>query len=338
MKHIAINGFGRIGRLALRTALLNHNDADIKAVNTSGSMDMNGWYQLFKYDTVYGIFEKQVSFKDGENENEIGRLVVDDNEIPFLANRNPEEIPWSDYDVEVVLESTGAFLTKEKAEKHLNGSVKRVIMSAPPKDDTPMIMLKVNQDSAEGHSIISNCSCTTYSTATVVQTIHDAFTIQKASLTTVHAYTSDQNLLDGSHKKDVRRARAAAVNMIPTSSGAAKAVTAVIPELKGKFEARAIRVPVTTGSLSELTFLLEKQTSVEEINETLKNAANGVYKGILGTTSDPIVSSDIVGTSESAIVDLSLTTVVDGNLATVFAWYDNEWSYACRLVELASAV
>jgi glyceraldehyde 3-phosphate dehydrogenase len=337
--NIGINGFGRIGRLALRAALLNYPDVTVTAVNTSGSMDMHDWAILFKYDTVYGTFPKNISTNIPKSPKDpkspIGTLTIDSHEIPFYAERNPEDIPWGTHNADIILESTGVFRTKETAEKHLAGGAKKVIISAPPKDDTPLCMLRINEENGNGHDVISNCSCTTYSSAPVMQTIVDHFGFVHGSLTTIHAYTSDQRLLDGSHKKDIRRARAAAVNMIPTSSGAGNALAKVIPELKGKFTASAIRVPVTTGSMSDIAVVLPKETTVEAVNEAFKKEAAGRFKGVLEVTEDPVVSSDIVGTNASAIVDLSLTQVIDGTLLKVYAWYDNEWSYACRLVELA---
>lgn len=335
MKNIAINGFGRIGRLALRAALLKYPDANVTAINTSGTMDMHGWAMLFKYDSAYGTFPRDITEKEG-HENEIGRLVVDGKEIPFLSFREPEQIPWDAYHVEIVLESTGAFTKRPDAEKHLKPGVKQIIISAPGKGgDIPPVMLRINEDQARGQTVISNCSCTTYSAASVMRTLVDHFGIMKGNLTTIHAYTSDQRLLDGSHPKDIRRARAAGQNIIPTSSGAAKALSAVIPELQGKFTASAYRVPVITGSLSDITVILSKNATVEEVNATFTEEANGRFKGIMDVTSDPIVSSDIIGSDASAVVDLSLTDVVDGNLLRVASWYDNEWSYACRLVEMA---
>ena len=333
--NIAINGFGRIGRLALRVALLNYPDANIVAVNTSGSMDMHGWAMLFQYDSAYGKFPQQISVKQGR-ENEIGRLVVDNTEIPFLAFSEPEQIPWDAYHVDIVLESTGAFTKRVDAEKHLKPGVRQIIISAPAKGgDVPLLMLKINEEQFKGQAVVSNCSCTTYSAAPVIKTIVDTFGIMKGNLTTIHAYTSDQRLLDGSHPKDVRRARAAGHNIIPTSSGAAKALAEVIPELKGKFTASAYRVPIITGSLSDITVLLSRNVTAEEVNNAFTKDANERFNGIMEVTSDPIVSSDIIGNSASAIVDLSLTEVVDGNLLRVASWYDNEWSYACRLIEMA---
>ena len=337
--NIGINGFGRIGRLALRAALLRHPDVTVSAINTSGSMDMDGWAYLFKYDTAYGKFPKKITVKAGEGEHEIGRLVVNgyNDTIPFFAVRNPEEIPWGSHNVHTVLESTGIFRKRDDALKHLKGGAQKIIISAPPKGgDIPLCLLKLNQDIGKEQSVISNGSCTTYSAAPVIRIIYDHFGIERASLTTIHAYTSDQRLTDGSHPNDIRRARAAGQNIIPTSSGAAESIVAVIPEMEGKFEATSLRVPVITGSLSDITFLTEKPVTTEEVNAVFKNEANGRYKGLIEATDDPIVSSDVIGNSASAIIDLSLTNVIGRTMLKVFSWYDNEWSYACRLVELAA--
>ncbi|MBI4136846.1 aldehyde dehydrogenase [Candidatus Roizmanbacteria bacterium] len=336
--NIAINGFGRIGRLALRAALLHYPEVTITAVNTSGSMDIHGWAMLLKYDTTYGIFQKEIKVNGPEKDKEIGSIEVDGKKIPFLAFRNPEEIPWGAFGTETVLESTGVFRTRVEAEKHLKGGAKHVLISAPPKGgDIKMVMKSLNEFEAKGETVVSNCSCTTYSAAPVIKTVLSHFGIEKMSLTTIHAYTSDQRLLDNSHK-DLRRARSAAQNIIPTSSGSAEAIIGIMPELKGKFESSAVRVPVATGSLSDHTFIVSKPVTVEEINNVFIKESEGQFKGVMVVTRDPIVSSDIIGNSASAIVDLSLTSVVDGNLLKVYSWYDNEWAYACRLVEVASSM
>lgn len=336
MSNIAINGFGRIGRLALRAALTRHPDLTISGVNTSGSMDIEGWAHILKYDTTYGKFEKDITVKKSTNDKEIGSIEVDGKDIPFFAFRNPEEIPWGEYGAETILESTGVFRKREDAEKHLKSGAKRVLISAPPKDnDIKMVMKSLNDSDMNGETVVSNCSCTTYSTAPVIKTVLSHFGIEKVSLTTIHAYTSDQRLLDNSHK-DLRRARSAAQNIIPTSSGSAEAIIAIMPELKGKFESSAMRVPVMTGSLSDHTFLLPRNVTAAEVNEVFKNESKGTFKGVMTVTEDPIVSSDIIGNDASAIVDLSLTSVIDGNLLKVYSWYDNEWAYAVRLVEVAA--
>lgn len=269
----------------------------------------------------------------------IGTLIVGEKRISFTAFREPNKIPWKEFGSSTVLESTGVFKDTKGAALHQEAGAAKVLISSPPKGDgIPYVLLGINVDQYKNSNILSNCSCTTYSVAPVMKVILDHFPVIKSSLTTIHAYTSTQQLVDGSDKKDIRRSRAAAVNIIPTSSGAAKAVIEVLPQLKGKFEATAIRVPVPVGSLSDITFLLESQVSTKMINTALVDAANGPFKGIIETTTDPIVSSDIIGNSHSAIVDLSMTQVIDGSLVKVFSWYDNEWSYACRLIELAQVI
>jgi len=338
MVTLGINGFGRIGRLALRSALLYYPDVQIGLINTSDSMKLSDWVHLFKYDSVYGRFPQPISVDNKADGKIIGALVVGDRKIPFTTQRDPSQIPWKDFGVQTVLESTGVFRDTEGAGKHIAGGAQKVIISAPGKGDVPFVMVGINADQHKATQILSNCSCTTYSVAPVMKIILDNFPVLKATLTTIHAYTADQTLVDGSHKEDIRRARAAAVNISPTSSGAAKAVIGVLPQLKGKFEASAIRVPVPVGSISDMTFILESQASVTKVNTALQMAAVGSFKGIVETTNEPIVSTDIIGNSHSAVVDLALTQVIDGNLVKVFSWYDNEWSYACRLVELAQVV
>lgn len=340
MKNFAINGFGRIGRVACRAWYEGHRqELNLTAINTSGSMDLEGWAHLFKYDSAYGKFPGEITWetvssaKDVTDENPLlGYLILGKSEkIPVLAQRDPNKIPWTKYKVDAVIDSTGVFLTKELASQHLAAGAKKVVISAPPKgDDIGIQVLGVNKATGE---IISNASCTTNSVAPVASVIESALGIKKAMLTTVHAYTDDQKLQDGSHK-DLRRARAAANNIVPTSTGAAIATTETIPALKGRFDGIAVRVPVITGSLSDMTFLVSRPTSVEEVNGLLVTAAKSkAWQGILAVSDEPLVSSDIVGRSESAIVDLDLTRVIDGDLVKVVAWYDNEWGYAHRLVE-----
>lgn len=329
MKKLAINGFGRIGRLILRTALLNYPEAEIVAVNTSGSVDINGWAHLFRHDSVYGQFSQNVTVSKGVGP-EIGRLQIGERLIPFLAQKEPAQIPWKDYQPTVILESTGAFCTTEKASGHLSAGGQKVVISAPAKDETtPSYLLGVNADSYQGETVISNGSCTTNSAAIVAKVIHQSLIIKKALMTTIHAYTSDQRLLDNSHR-DLRRARSAALNIIPTTTGAAKAVISVLPELAGKFAATAVRVPVACGSLTDLAFLVEKETDTASVNALLKSQADNW----LAVSDEPLVSTDIIGNKASAIVDLSLTQVIDKNFVKIFAWYDNEWAYSCRMVEL----
>lgn len=341
MVKVGINGFGRIGRLAFRIALTKHaEELEVAAVNTSGSMPALDWAHLVNYDTMYHRFEKDVHAgglptpHDPSDTNPlIGHLFVDSLRIPVLAQKDPEKIPWGEYGVDVVIESTGKFTSEEDAKRHAKGGAKRVVISAPGKgENVGTYVLGVNEYKGEG-AIISNASCTTNCVAPVASVIHSNFGIEKAMMTTIHSYTDDQNLQDNSHK-DLRRARAAAQNIVPTTTGAATATTETIPELVGLFDGMALRVPVLTGSITDFTFLLKKQVSVEEVNNAFKKASeNALYKGILAVTDEPIVSSDIVGRSESAIVDLSLTQLVAGNMLKVFAWYDNEWGYANRLVE-----
>jgi glyceraldehyde 3-phosphate dehydrogenase len=341
MVKVGINGFGRIGRIAFRIALLKHKDElQMSAINTSGSMDALGWAHLVNYDTMYRKFEKEVKGEVVKKTEEItdedpliGYLIVDGEKIPVLAQKDPAKIPWSKYGVDIVVEATGKFTKEEDAKKHALGGAKRVIISAPTKGgNVGTYVLGVN-DYAGGAEVISNASCTTNCVAPVAAVIHSIFGIEKALMTTIHSYTDDQNLQDNSNK-DLRRARAAAENIIPTTTGAAVATIETIPELKGLFDGMALRVPTATGSITDFTLLLKKQVSKEEVNNALVEATkNPLYKGILAVSNEPLVSSDIIGRSESAIVDLSLTQVVAGNLVKIFAWYDNEWGYANRLLE-----
>jgi glyceraldehyde-3-phosphate dehydrogenase type I len=344
MIRVGINGFGRIGRIAFRIWLLSHvREMEIRAVNTSGSMNVDGWAHLVNYDTMYRKFQLEVksekvreSKEATDNDPLIGYLLVSEKnlKIPVLAQRSPEKIPWKDYGVDIVIESTGVFTKEEDAKRHAVGGAKRVVLSAPSKGgNVQTYVLGVNEYKGEGE-VISNASCTTNCIAPVAAIMHSEFGIEKAVMTTIHSYTDDQNLQDNSHH-DMRRARAAAENIIPTTTGAAKATTETIPELKGIFDGTAIRVPTATGSITDFTLVLKRGVTVEEVNDILTKAANenAFYRGILATSSEPLVSSDIIGRNESAIVDLSLTQVIGGNLVKIFAWYDNEWGYANRLVE-----
>lgn len=347
MVRVGINGFGRIGRLAFRIGLAKHaGEIEFGAINTSGSMPVDSWAHLVNYDTMYRKFMFDVVADNGKDPKAvtdedplIGYLKVSGREVtvPVLAQRDPAKIPWGKYGVSVVIESTGAFTKEEDAKKHAFGGAKRVVISAPSKgDNVKTYVIGVNEDESgpkTSATVISNASCTTNCVAPVMAILHSKFGVEKAMMTTIHSYTDDQNLQDGSHK-DLRRSRAAAENIVPTSTGAAIATTETIPELKGIFDGVSLRVPVATGSISDFTILLKKRTTVEEVNKAFMDAQkNAIYKGILTTSSEPLVSSDIIGRSESAIVDLSLTQIVDGNLLKVFAWYDNEWGYANRLVE-----
>ena len=339
MIKVGINGFGRIGRLAFRIGVEKHPDEiSFGAINTSGSMPASGWAHLVNFDTMYKKFAFDVKSEELSEGDKIGNLKVSEKNItvPLLAQREPDKIPWSNYGVDVVIESTGKFTSEEEAKKHAVGGAKRVIISAPSKGgNVGTFVLGVNEkegDTLQG-VVISNASCTTNCAAPVAAILHSKFGVEKAMMTTVHSYTDDQNLQDGSHK-DLRRARAAGVNIVPTTTGAAIAVTETIPELKGLFDGMSLRVPVVTGSITDFTFLLKKNVTKEEVNNAFIEASNNpIYKGILAVSDGFLVSSDIVGRSESAIVDLPLTQVVAGNMVKVFAWYDNEWGYANRLVE-----
>ncbi len=349
MIKFAINGFGRIGRSAFRVWLLRFQpELDLVAINTSGSMPVSSWAHLAKYDTAYGPIFTELNFREIKSPDQatdqdplIGYLTIGSKDIPILAQRDPAKIPWSKYQADVIIESTGAFRTQAEASKHLTAGAKIVIISAPAKGGgMPTALIGVNEevithpkDRTNTVTVLSNASCTTNSVAPVAAIMHAKLGIKKAMLNTIHGYTDDQNLQDNSHK-DLRRARAAALNIVPTSTGAAQATTETIPELKGLFDGIALRVPIITGSITDFTFITEKTTSVEEVNQIFIDATHSpLYQNILAVTSEPLVSSDIIGRPESAIVDLSLTRVVDGDLVKVLAWYDNEWGYANRLVE-----
>ena len=342
MVKVAINGFGRIGRVTFRAALEKYADeVEIAAINTSGSMPVGGWLNLLKYDSVYGKFKLEADL-DKEtkkaSKDEIGAILIEGKRYPVLAQRDPAKIPWKDYGVDLVLECTGVFRTGKEAKNHLKGGVEKVIISAPARDETPTFIIGVNEDKYKGE-IISNASCTTNCIAPIAKVMAENFKVVKASMTTIHAYTADQQLVDGSHKRDMRRARAAAINTIPTTTGAARALAKVLPFYKNKFEGMAIRVPVACGSLVDFTFLLDQTVRKEKVNRVFEQASGeSQYQGIIEVTSDPIVSSDIIGNSASAIIDLSLTSVIGGNLVKLLAWYDNEWAYSCRLLEMAILV
>lgn len=345
----AINGFGRIGRLAVRVWFRHHQDEiELAAINTSGSMDLSGWAHLLKYDTAYGLFPGQIDVEEHQKASEttdadpfLGNLILDGHfKVPVLAQRDPAKIPWHQYGVEVVIESTGAFRTQEKAALHLQGGATQVVISAPAKGGSvPTSVIGVNeanivkQDHRNTIAVLNNASCTTNCVAPVATIMVSRLGVKKAYLTTLHSYTDDQNLQDGSHQ-DLRRARAAAYNLVPTSTGAAEATTEVIPELKGIFDGIALRIPTLTGSLTDFTFLVSRQTSVADVNAILSEESKKPrWQGVLAVTDEPLVSSDIIGRRESAIVDLSLTQVIGGDLVKIFAWYDNEWGYSNRLVE-----
>lgn len=327
---VGLSGFGRIGRDVLRIyAEENVNDFEIVALNASG--DLNTLAHLFKYDSLYGKFNGTIEVvEDG--------FVINGKKIKRVDHRNPAEIPWKDLGVELVIDSTGAFRDREGLSKHLEAGAKKVIVTAPAKNEDVTIVLGVNAEDydPENHHLISNASCTTNCLAPVSKVILDNFGIKKGLMTTVHAYTNDQQILDKRHK-DLRRARAAAESIIPTTTGAAKAVALVIPELKGKLNGFAMRVPTPTVSVVDVTFEVEKPTTAEEVNKALKEAAEGSMKGILGYSEEPLVSIDYRGDSHSSIVD-GLSTMVIDNMVKVVSWYDNEWGYSRRVVDLAAMV
>src|SRR5215213_753804 len=329
---VGINGFGRIGRNVFRAA--QESDADIEIVAVNDITDAGTLGHLLKYDSVFGPFPGAVEVRDGA-------LLVDGREVKVLAEKDPAQLPWGDLGVEVVIESTGLFTKRDDAAKHLEAGAKKVIISAPATEPDVTVALGVNFDDSydpDNHHVISNASCTTNCLAPVAKVLHETVGIERGLMTTIHAYTADQRLQDAPHK-DLRRARAAAINLVPASSGAAKAVGLVLPELKGKLTGFAVRAPVPTGSVVDLTAEVARETSVEEINEAFRGKADtGDLEGILRYTDDPIVSSDIVKTTHSAIFDSQLTLVLDGTMVKVVAWYDNEWGYSNRCVELAQRV
>ena len=327
---VAINGFGRIGRNVLRAARERGSGFEIVAVNDL--MDPPIAAHLLRYDTVHGRFR-------GEVEAGEGCLIVDGREVKVLSERNPGDLPWREMGVEVVVESTGLFTKRDGASKHLEAGARKVIISAPATDPDITMCIGVNDDQYDpaAHNIISNASCTTNCLAPVVKVLLDTFGIERGFMTTTHAYTQDQQILDAVHK-DYRRARAAAANVIPTSTGAAKAIGLVIPEMKGKLDGIAMRVPVTDGSATDLIVQVGRDTTRDEVNEAMRAAADtGAMDGILHYSTDPLVSSDIVGQSYSSIFDSPLT-MVNGNLVKVVSWYDNEWGYSCRVADLVQKV
>jgi glyceraldehyde 3-phosphate dehydrogenase len=341
MVRVAINGYGRIGRIAHRIIIEKYSsELEVVAINAGSSTDIDGWKYLLQYDSVYGPLQTKVSSEKATNpeSDQIGSLSINSQVVSVYSQKDPTKLPWKDLNVDVVIESTGAFTKQEDLQKHITAGAKSVILSAPYKDEEgggPTYVLGVNlqKDATSIENIISNASCTTNCITPVAHIIHEAFGIEKAMMTTIHGYTSDQRIQDGGHK-DYRRARAAAENIIPTSTGATKAAASAIPDLKGVFNGLAIRVPVPVGSLADFTFLVKRATTVDEVNKTLENAANeSKFTGIFTTTHEPIVSSDIIGNPHSSIADLSLTQVVGDTMVKVIAWYDNEFGYANRLVE-----
>ncbi len=323
---VGINGFGRIGRQTLKAILERHPDIEIVAINDITDTHTNA--HLLKYDSTYGRFPGEVSV-DGND------LIVNGKRVQVVAQRDPAQIPWGDLGVSIVVESTGLFTDAEKASAHLRGGARKVIISAPAKNEDITLVLGVNEDKYDPskHHVISNASCTTNCLAPVAKVLNDRFGIEKALMTTAHSYTNDQRILDQVHK-DLRRARTAGTNIIPTTTGAAVAVALVIPELKGKFDGMSLRVPTVTVSIIDLVATLNKSASRDEINQAFKDAAKGALKGILDYTDEPLVSMDFRGDPHSAIVDGQTTMVLGGNFVKVAAWYDNEWGYSCRVSDL----
>lgn len=324
---IAINGFGRIGRATAKIAL-NNSDIELVAINDLG--DLPTLAHLLKYDSCYGIYEKEVGYDEKD-------LLVNTRRIKFYQEKEPSKLPWRELEIDVVIESTGIFLTKESAKEHLEAGAKKVILSAPAKDETPIYVIGVNAGRYNDEKIISCASCTTNCITPVMRILEKNFGVEKSFMTTIHSYTSDQNLVDGPHK-DWRRARGAAINIVPTTTGAAKAAFKTIPSLENRFDGLAIRVPTPIVSLADITALLKEKTTFLELNKIFTEAAEREYKNILTVTDEPVVSSDLIKNPASSIVDLSLIQVVKGDLIKVIAWYDNEWGYSNRLVELAMLV
>ena len=322
---VAINGFGRIGRLVFRAAL---GDPRCEIVAVNDVTDAATLAHLLKYDSVHGVFQKPVTAEDGT-------LVVDGRRVRALAEKDPKQLPWREMEIDVVLESTGLFTSREKAGLHLEAGARRVIVSAPSKDADVTIVLGVNQDAYDPsrHKVVSNASCTTNCLAPVVKVLHDGWRLRRGWMTTIHAYTNDQRILDLPHK-DLRRARSAAVNQIPTTTGAARAIGLVIPELKGKLDGIAMRVPVPNGSVVDLVAELEKNATRDDLNRAFREAAAGPLRGILEYSEEDLVSSDIIGNPHSSILDGKLTAVLDGSLVKVLSWYDNEWGFSKRVVDL----
>jgi glyceraldehyde 3-phosphate dehydrogenase len=326
---VGINGFGRIGRNVMRSCL---GDKDIDFVAVNDLTDTKTLAHLLKYDSIMGNLKEHVEAADG-------MIRVDGEEFKVFSEKDPGSIPWEEVGAEIVIESTGRFTKAEDASKHLRGSVKKVVISAPAKGEDVTIVLGVNEEMYDPakHKIISNASCTTNCLAPVAKVIHDKFGIKSALMNTIHSYTNDQQLLDLPHK-DLRRARAAALSMIPTSTGAAKAVALVIPDLKGKFDGISVRVPTPDVSLVDVVMNVEKETSAEEVNQALKDAANEAMRGILQFCEEPLVSIDFRGNPNSSIVDAENTKVIDGTMVKVLSWYDNEWGYSCRVRDLVKFI
>jgi glyceraldehyde 3-phosphate dehydrogenase len=326
---VGINGFGRIGRNFFRAHLERGGDFDIVAINDLGDAKTMG--HLLEYDSVLGQLDQDVQVEDG-------LIKVGSAELKVLSERDPGALPWGDLGVELVIESTGLFTDRAGAQKHIDAGAKKVVISAPATDPDVTIVLGVNDDSydAETHHIVSNASCTTNCVAPLAKVLHDAFTIEQGFMTTIHAYTNDQQILDLPHK-DLRRARAAAINLIPTSTGAARAIGVVMPDLKGKVDGISVRAPVPTGSITDLVVRLGRDVTIDEVNRAYHEAANGALDGIMRYADDPLVSTDIIHSQYSCIVDSELT-MANGKLVKVFGWYDNEWGYSCRLVDVVAKI
>ena len=326
---VGINGFGRIGRNFFRAARQMNADFEIVAINDL--TDNKSLATLLKYDSIMGKLDAEVTYDDDS-------ITVDGQRILAWADRDPANLPWGENNVDVVIESTGFFTDAEKAKAHIDAGAKKVIISAPAKNEDATFVVGVNNDQYDPakHNIISNASCTTNCLAPMAKVLDEKFGIERGLMTTIHAYTGDQRLHDAPHR-DLRRARAAALNIVPTSTGAAKAVSLVLPQLKGRLDGYALRVPTPTGSVTDLTFDAKNEVSIEAVNAAIKEAAEGPLKGVLAYNEDPIVSTDIVGDSHSSIFDAPLTKVI-GNQVKVVSWYDNEWGYSCRLVDLTSQV
>ncbi|MFP4333755.1 MAG: type I glyceraldehyde-3-phosphate dehydrogenase [Campylobacterales bacterium] len=323
---VAINGFGRIGRCVARI-IEKRDDVELVAINDLADLDMLAY--LLRHDSVHGNFSLSVEKIDDST------LRIGGRDVKVLSERDPNNLKFAEYGAEVMLECTGLFLKQEQVQCHLDNGIKKVLFSAPAKDDTPTYVLGVNADEYKGEKIISNASCTTNCLAPVAKVLNDVFGIVKGNMTTIHSYTNDQNILDVMHKKEIRRARAAAINMIPTTTGAAKSVGKVIPELNGKLHGHSVRVPTPDVSMVDLNVVLGKKVSAEDINSALKEASEGKLKGILGIDDDNGVSTDFMGDPRSSIVSDDLTFVVGNDFAKVMAWYDNEWGYSHRLVDMA---
>ncbi|HYO42528.1 MAG TPA: type I glyceraldehyde-3-phosphate dehydrogenase [Candidatus Limnocylindrales bacterium] len=327
---VGINGFGRIGRQSLKALIERSPEVEVVAVNDLVDVKTNAL--LFKHDSTYGAYPGEVSHTDDS-------IVIDGKTVKVLQVKDPATLPWGDLGVDIVLESTGLFTDAEKASAHLQAGAKKVIISAPAKKEDITIVLGVNEDKYDpaAHNIISNASCTTNCLAPAAKVVHDNWIIKRGLMNTIHSYTNDQRILDVAHK-DPRRARAAGLNIIPTTTGAAKALALVIPDLKGKFDGFSLRVPTPTVSVVDFTAELEKDVTLEELNQAFRDAAAGPLKGILGASDEPLVSSDYRGDERSSIVDLACNMVLGGNFIKVIAWYDNEWGYSCRVADLVKFV